>query len=94
MRLVDARRGLAMVLLAIDRHKTKMTDRYTQWEQNTEIMQALHAAGSRERLGPAESYETQERRRIDRLSEAVFSNHMPIFNRRLLNRCILYNLSI
>ncbi len=81
VRLVDARRGLAMVLLAIDRHKQRMRDQYTELEQDAEIMQALGAAGSRERLGPAESYETQERRRIDRLSEAVFSNRMPIYRR-------------
>jgi hypothetical protein len=82
VRLVNARSALALALLAIDRHTLDMNEEYTHLGEDAELAEALGAAGPLERLGPAEAYDSRERRRrLDRLSAEVFSDHVPIYPR-------------
>ncbi len=82
VRLVNARSTLAMAILAIDRHTLEMNEEYALLGADETIAKSLGAVGPLERLGPAEVYEGRDRRRrIDRLSAEIFSDHVPVYLR-------------
>lgn len=79
--LTNARNALAVTVLAVHRHHARMRQCYAELQGDPQTGAALAALGPEATLGPIENYSLLLPRRLDRLSEAVFTDTLPFYRR-------------
>ena len=82
LRLNRAQHRLALAILAADRSRRAIAERYAALAADPEIGHTLDQLGQpRQRLGPVKKYTVLQSRRWKKLRDAVFSDRVPLYRR-------------